>query len=77
MKSRIPTFQSLEQERRFWETHSAADFLDELRPAKNVRFEFANKPRQKPVSIKLTRMELQVLQGVLARLTGTPVHSRR
>ncbi len=30
--SRIPEFQSREEEAEFWETHDVTDYLDELRP---------------------------------------------
>lgn len=36
-RSRIPDFQSLEEEAEFWDTHDITDFLDELRPVR-VRF---------------------------------------
>ncbi|MCX6792127.1 MAG: CopG family antitoxin [Candidatus Gottesmanbacteria bacterium] len=31
MRSRIPTFKTLAEEARFWDTHSFADFEDELK----------------------------------------------
>src|SRR5579859_3494680 len=36
-KSRIPEFTNYEEEAKFWETHSIANFMDELKPVK-VRF---------------------------------------
>jgi predicted DNA binding CopG/RHH family protein len=33
-KSRIPEFKSREEEARFWDTHSFADYWDELKPVK-------------------------------------------
>jgi len=36
-KSRIPEFKSREEEAAFWDTHSFADYWDELTPVK-VRF---------------------------------------
>jgi hypothetical protein len=36
-KSGIPEFASLEEEARFWDTHSFADFEDEFKPVR-VRF---------------------------------------
>ncbi len=35
--SKIPNFSSREEEAKFWETHSIADFTDELKPI-TVRF---------------------------------------
>jgi predicted DNA binding CopG/RHH family protein len=36
-KSRIPEFQSVEEEAEFWDTHSFADYWSEMKPVK-VRF---------------------------------------
>lgn len=36
-KSRIPEFKNIEEEARFFETHSISDYLDEFKPIK-VRF---------------------------------------
>lgn len=65
MKSRIPRFQSLQEARAFWQTHSVVDYLDDLTP---VKLEFAT-PRKKSVSVKLSGLEVRILQDVLARLT--------
>ena len=78
MKNRIPKFHSVAEERQFWQTHSATEFLDELTP---VTLKFV-KPRNESVSVKLTGLEVRILQGVLARLTGararphTPAHRK-
>jgi hypothetical protein len=37
-KSRIPTFQTIEEEAAFWESHSSEDFADELTPVEDVKF---------------------------------------
>jgi hypothetical protein len=37
-KSRIPTFQSIEEEAAFWDSHSSEEFADELLPVENVKF---------------------------------------
>lgn len=66
MKSRIPTFRSVKEERDFWQTHSATEFLDELTP---VRIKFVSS-QKKPVSVRLSGFEVRVLQGILARLIG-------
>ncbi|MBI4354427.1 MAG: hypothetical protein HY595_04245 [Candidatus Omnitrophica bacterium] len=76
MKSHIPHFKSLNEEREFWQTHSVTEFEDELTPVK-VRFV---SPRKKSTSITLTGVEIRVLQGVLARLTNerrAPLFSHR
>lgn len=36
-KSKIPTFKSIQEEAEFWDTHSLADYWDDMRPVK-VRF---------------------------------------
>jgi len=33
-KSRIPKFESIAEEAKFWDTHSVTDYLDELTPVK-------------------------------------------
>ena len=33
-KSRIPEFKTIEEEAKFWDTHSFADYKDEFRPVK-------------------------------------------
>ena len=78
MKSHIPKFKSLKEEREFWQTHSVTEFWDELKPAK---LEFVQ-PRKKTVSVKLAGFEVRILQDVLARLVGsrprpyTPTHRK-
>lgn len=37
-KSKIPEFKSIQEEAKFWDTHSFADYWDEFRP---VRVQFA------------------------------------
>ena len=67
MKSKIPKFKSLAEERQFWQTHDTTEFWDELTP---VKLTFA-KPRKKSVSVRPSGFEVRILQEVLARLTGT------
>ena len=59
MKTRIPKFKSLEEERKFWDTHSVTDFLDEFKPAK-VKF---IKPKKKLVSIRLDADQIEALKS--------------
>jgi hypothetical protein len=47
MKKHIPKFKSLEDERRFWDTHDAAEFWDELTPVK-VKFVSRRTPTVRP-----------------------------
>jgi CopG antitoxin of type II toxin-antitoxin system len=37
-KSRIPTFQTVEEEAAFWDSHSSEEFAEELTPVENVKF---------------------------------------
>ena len=37
-RSRIPAFNTIEEEAAFWDTHSSEEFADELTPAENVKF---------------------------------------
>jgi predicted DNA binding CopG/RHH family protein len=60
MKKRIPKFKSLEEERKFWNTHSITEFMDELKPAK---IEFA-KPKKKLVSVRLDTNQIQSLKAI-------------
>lgn len=63
MKTRIPKFKSLEEERKFWDTHEITDFLDEIKPAK-IEFK---RPRRKLVSIRLDAVQIQALREIAAR----------
>ena len=63
MKKHIPKFKSLEDERKFWDTHSVTEFLDELKPAK-VTF---SKPRKKLVSVRLDTAQIEAVKKIAAR----------
>ena len=63
MKSRIPKFKSLEAERKFWDTHSITDFMDELKPAK---VEFV-KPKKKLISVRLDTNQIGSLKEIASR----------
>lgn len=60
MKSRIPKFKSLEEERKFWDTHSITEFIDELEPAK-VEF---RRPKKKLISLRLETQQIESLKKV-------------
>ncbi|MBI3617823.1 MAG: hypothetical protein HY210_06370 [Candidatus Omnitrophica bacterium] len=62
MKGRIPKFSSLEQERKFWDTHSITEFLDELKP---VKVEFT-RPRKKLISLRLDARQIESLKEIAA-----------
>ena len=38
IRSRIPTFKTIEEEAAFWDTHSSEEFANELTPVENVKF---------------------------------------
>ena len=75
-KSRIPTFKTIEEEAEFWDTHSTADFEDELEVVTNVRFVRGGPTR--PIRVQLDEetfamlteqaRELEVRPSRLARL---------
>jgi len=50
-KGRIPTFQTIEEEAAFWDTHSSEEFADELTPVENVKFVKARTKRALTVRV--------------------------
>jgi len=46
-KKKIPEFKSLEEERRFWQTHSFTEFLDDTEEVTDVEMVIEN-PKRKP-----------------------------
>ena len=62
MKNKIPKFKSLEEERRFWDNHSTADFLNELTPV-NIKFV---RPKKKLISLRLDTPHLARLKEIAA-----------
>ena len=62
-KSNIPVFHSYKEEARFWDSHSASEFLDELEPVK-VQFP---KPRKKLISLRLPEPEIIGLKRIAAK----------
>jgi CopG antitoxin of type II toxin-antitoxin system len=50
-KSRIPTFQTVEEEAAFWDTHSSEEFADELTSVENVKFVKARSKRDLTVRV--------------------------
>ena len=63
MKRRIPRFKSLEGERRFWDTHSITDFLEELKPVK-IKF---IRPKKKLISLRLETPQIESLKEIASR----------
>ncbi len=60
MKKHIPKFKSLEEERRFWDTHSITEFIDELKP---VKVEFV-RPKKKLISLRLDAPQIESLKEI-------------
>ncbi|MDP2905140.1 MAG: CopG family antitoxin [Candidatus Omnitrophota bacterium] len=60
--NKIPKFKSLEEERKFWDTHDSTEFLDELKPAK-IKFV---RPKKKLVSLRLDTPQLACLKEIAA-----------
>ncbi len=50
--SKIPEFESIQEEAEFWDTHDTTEFLDEFEEAKDVVFV---RPEKQVVSIRLER----------------------
>lgn len=60
MKNKIPKFKSLEEERKFWDTHDITEFADELKPA---RVEFV-RPKKKLISLRLETRQIETLKHI-------------
>ena len=69
---KIPEFANEDEEREFWATHDAAEYLD-WRKAKQVRFPNL-KPSTKAISIRLSEGMLEELK-VLAHERDVPYQS--
>ena len=63
MGKRIPKFKSLEEERKFWDTHPIDEYLDDLKPAK-VQF---TKPRKRLISLRLDTDQVESLKKLADR----------
>jgi hypothetical protein len=63
-KSRIPDFASLKEEAEFWDTHSLADFEDDLEP---VEIEFA-RPIRHSYRVPLENDEFHRILALAKRL---------
>ena len=64
MKTHIPKFKSLEEEQRFWDTHSISDFEEDLKPAPHVKF---IQPKKKLVSIRLDVDQIDSIRHIAHR----------
>jgi predicted DNA binding CopG/RHH family protein len=57
--SRIPTFNTLEEEAEFWDTHDSAEYEDEMEIVTDVRFVPA-RPK-KAITVRLEQSALETL----------------
>lgn len=57
-KSRIPHFKTIEEAVQFWDTHSLAEFEDELEEVTDVRFVVTRGGPQRTLSIRLSENDL-------------------
>ncbi|AEG14303.1 hypothetical protein Desku_0694 [Desulfofundulus kuznetsovii DSM 6115] len=65
-KNKIPDFKTIEEAREFWETHSLADFTDDLEEADEIQFVKRN---NLVISIDLEKEDLKRLR-LLAQKKG-------
>jgi len=52
-ESRIPHFQSIEEETEFWDTHSTTEFEDEFTPVTDVGFVIRRAPATKALTVRV------------------------
>ena len=62
--AKIPKFKTDKEIAEFWDTHSLADFEDELEIAKDVVFV---KPERQVISLRLDRKIVRALKALAAR----------
>lgn len=58
-KNKIPDFKTIEEARGFWDTHSLADFIDEVEVANDVQF---TKRNNLLISLDLEKEDLKRLR---------------
>lgn len=61
MSSRLPRFKSVEEEAKFWETHSFADYWDEFERVREPAFV---KPQKRVISLRLDAQTVDLLAAV-------------
>ena len=59
-KTKIPTFKTLEEEAKFWDTHTAADFWDEMKP---VKMKFV-RPKSQGITVRFGEDTLSSIRHV-------------
>ncbi len=78
MVKKIPKFKSDNEEAKFWDTHSAVDYLDELVESKeplelsdSLRTEIHRKSKRTKISLRVNLEHIN-LTKILARSKGLP-----
>lgn len=61
-KSRIPPFKSIAEAAAFWDTHSLADYEDELEEVSDVRFVVTRARPRKAITVRLEEDVLDTLK---------------
>lgn len=61
-KSQIPRFKTVEEEAEFWDSHSLADFEDELEEVRDVQFVVTRSKPKKGVTVRLEEDLLDMLR---------------
>ena len=62
---KIPKFRSIEEERKFWDTHSVTDFLDEL---EFVDIKFVKKKPMVTLSFRIEESKAKELKELAKRM---------
>lgn len=60
--SRIPRFQTIEEEAAFWDTHSTTEFEDEFAEVSDVRFVMSRAQAKKGITVRLEEEPLARLR---------------
>ena len=61
VKSRIPTFKTIEEEAEFWDTHSTTEFEDEFEEVKDVQFVVSRGRPKKAITVRVDEETLATL----------------
>ncbi|MBI1869703.1 MAG: hypothetical protein HYS07_00760 [Chlamydiae bacterium] len=62
--AKIPRFKTKQEERTFWDTHSLADYEEDLRPANDIVFV---KPDRQVVTLRLDKKIVKLLKTLGTR----------
>ena len=61
LKSRIPSFQGIEEEAEFWDTHDSTEFEDEFEQVTDVRFVVTRDGPSKALTVRLPQDAFEAL----------------